>query len=200
MTFTLDRFCGLVALVAVSASSFACTRADGAAATGNATPVYNKATGALEQLQSDRDGDGKIDTRAFMDGVRLKHIEIDRNADGKTDRWEFYTGSAVGAGAPAVLSHVEEAGAYDTRITRREFYQSGAVVRVEEDIDLDGRMDKWEFFDAGILTRVELDLVGKGYPSQRLIYRRDGNVDRTETDPDGDGKFEPVVVPGKGGR
>ena len=168
---------------------------------GDATPVYNKQTGALEELHSDRDGDGKVETRAFMDGVRLKHIEIDRNADGKTDRWEFYTpaaGAAAGS-SETTLSHVEEAGAFDARITLREFYQGGAKVRVEEDTDLDGRIDKWEIYERGVLARVELDLLGKGYPSQRLVYRADGNLDHIETDPEGDGVFVPLA-PGRGGR
>jgi hypothetical protein len=169
---------------------------------GDATPVYNKQTGALEELQSDRDGDGKVDTRAFMDGVRLKHVEIDRNADGKTDRWEFYVAApgAPAGGAQTVLSHVEEAGAFDGRVTLREFYQSGVKVRVEEDTDLDGRIDKWEAYERGVLARVDLDLIGKGYPSQRLIYRGDGNLDRIETDPDGDGAFVPLPAGGRGGQ
>ena len=41
-------------------------------------PVYNKETGRLEQLLSDRDGDGRQETRAFMDGAQLQRIEIDR--------------------------------------------------------------------------------------------------------------------------
>ena len=167
---------------------------------GDATPIYNKQTGALEELHSDRDGDGKVDTRAFMDGVRLKHVEIDRNADGKTDRWEFYVAApgAAAGGTQTVLSHVEEAGAFDTKVTLREFYQNGAKVRVEEDTDLDGRIDKWERYERGVLARVELDLVGKGYPSQRLVYRGDGNLDRIETDPEGDGTFVPLPS-GRGG-
>jgi hypothetical protein len=176
-----------------------CRSVDRPAAAGGATPIYNERTGALEQLVSDRDGDGKIDTRAFMDGVRLKHIEIDRNGDGAPDRWEFYTAAAAtgAAGQPAattVLSHIEEAGAFDTRITRREFYRNGALHRVEEDTDLDGRPDKWEIYEAGILARIDLDLVGKGVASQRLVYGPGGNVERVETDPDGDGHFEPVAA------
>jgi hypothetical protein len=175
-----------------------CRSAPPPAVEGGATPVYNKDTGALEQLISDRDGDGTIDTRAFMDGVRLKHIEIDLNADGRPDRWEFYlpAPAAAAAGAPAAptqLSHVEEAGAFDARITRREFYQNGALVRVEEDTDINGRADKWEFYEAGTLTRIDLDLVGKGAATQRLHYRPDGSVSRVETDPEGDGTFSPVT-------
>ena len=171
---------------------------------GGATPVYNKETGALEQLVSDRDGDGKLETRAFMDGVHLKHIEIDRNADGATDRWEFYLpATATAAGAPASpprLSHIEEAGAFDKRITRREFYRDGALHRVEEDTDLDGRADKWELYAAGALARIDLDLVGKGVPTQRLHYGPGGNVTLVETDPECDGTFVPLVRPPGGVR
>ena len=167
---------------------------------GGATPVYNKETGALEQLVSDRDGDGKLDTRAFMEGVRLKHIEIDRNGDGATDRWEFYlpaTGTTA-AGAPAAqpqLSHIEEAGAFDKRITRREFYRDGVLHRVEEDTDLDGRPDKWELYAAGTLARIDLDLIGKGVATQRLHYGPDGTVTLVETDPECDGIFVPLAKP-----
>ena len=62
--------------------------------------VYNKESGKLEQLVSDRDGDGRAETRAFMDGAVLKRIEIDRNGDGVVDRWETYAGGRVaGPGA-----------------------------------------------------------------------------------------------------
>jgi hypothetical protein len=163
-------------------------------------PVYNRETGKLEQLVSDRDGDGRPETRAFMDGAVLKHIEIDRNGDGKPDRWEYYTGgpfagAGAGLGAPAV-ERAEEANGPDARITRREFFSGGVVQRVEDDTDANGRTDKWEWYEKGQLARVELDLVGKGFPSQRLVYGDGGSVIRIETDPDGDGVF--VAVPMRG--
>lgn len=160
-------------------------------------PVYNQDTGRLEQLVSDRDGDGRAETRAFMDGAVLERIEIDRNGDGAVDRWEYYGGGKVGVpgaalGAP-VIERAEEANGPDARVTRREFFADGAVQRVEEDTNLDGRTDKWEFYEAGELARIELDLIGKGAPSQRLVYGPGGAVIRVETDPDGDGRF--VLVP-----
>ena len=42
------------------------------------------------------------------------------------------------------------------------------------------------------MARLELDLQGKGFPDRRLVYGPDGNVIRTEADPDGDGTF--VIV------
>jgi len=193
-------------LVLLLAASSACSREE-PPKPGQATPIYNKETGRLEQLVSDKDGDGKIDTWAFMDGVRLKHIEIDRNGDGKVDRWEFYVaapGAALQGVTPTsltVIDHVDEANGPDEKITRREFFANGVVRRVEEDTDADGHTDKWEHYETGVLARVELDLHGKGVPTQRLIYAANGSVTRVETDPEGDGVFEPVAVPGpaKGG-
>jgi hypothetical protein len=155
-------------------------------------PVYNKETGKLEQLVSDRDGDGKIETRAFMDGAIVKYIEIDRTKDGKPDRWEYYAAGDAST-SPSKIDHAEEANGTDQKITRREFYANGVIHRVIDDVDLDGRPDKWESYESGTLTRVELDLVGKGYPSQRLVYDAAGNVTRIETDPDGDGVFVAVT-------
>jgi hypothetical protein len=169
---------------------------------GSATPVYNKQTGRLEQLLSDKNGDGKIDTRAHMDGAHLKMIEIDLNGDEKPDRWEYYvpkTGAAASQPGATEIERVEESGGQNGRVTRREFYVDGVITRTEEDTDLDGRVDKWEQYQTGQLTRVDLDLKGQGFASRRLVYRADGGFDHVEEDPDGDGKFVLVTPSKKGG-
>ena len=170
---------------------------------GGATPVYNKQTGRLEQLLSDKNGDGKIDTRAHMEGVRLKMIEIDLNGDERPDRWEYYVpASGAGGNMPAsatTIERVEEAAKPNGTITRREFYVDGVINRTEEDTDLDGRMDKWELYEHGQLTRVDLDLKGLGFATRRLVYRLDGAFERVEEDADGDGRFQLVSVAKKGG-
>ena len=104
-----------------------------------ATPVYNDKSGQLEQIVSDSNGDGKVDTRAFMEGRRLLRIEVDRNSDGAADRFEFY-GEApperVDPTSPAgraEIERVEESNGPDQRITRREFYERGELARVEDD-------------------------------------------------------------------
>jgi hypothetical protein len=161
-----------------------------------ATPIYSKETGRLEQLVSDRDRDGRIDTRAFMDGTTVQRIEIDRNADGKPDRWEHYhTAARARARSEVEIERVEEANGSDERITRRAFYERGTVVRVEEDINDDGRIDKWEHYANGQLVRVELDLKGAGFPDRRMTYRRDGTVDRVEVDLEGCGEWRPFTPP-----
>lgn len=160
------------------------------------SPVYNPRTGQLEQLLSDRDHDGRQETRAFMDGAVIKYIEIDRNGDGAPDRWEYYGSAsmaAAGGGTAAnVIDHAEEANGPDRTITRREFYADGMIRRVVDDTNLDGRPDKWEQYDHGVLASVEMDLLGKGFPTQRLRYNASGEVIAVETDPDGRGVFQPV--------
>jgi hypothetical protein len=155
-------------------------------------PVYNEQTGKLEQLLSDRDGNGSKETRAFMDGTAIKRIEIDRNDDDSPDRWEYYTAN--------VIERAEEANGQTSAITRREFFAAGVIRRVVDDVDADGRPDKWELYEASVLRTVELDLVGKGYASQRLTYGADGNVTAIDTDPDGDGTFVPVPINKQGGQ
>lgn len=182
--FSRAAFTGVV-LAGLSVSS--CSRDPHAAlAAQGISPVYNAQTGRLEQLLSDRDGDGKKETRAFMDGATIKYIEIDRNLDGVADRWEYYVSN--------VIDHAEEANGGGQAVTRREFFSAGVIRRVVDDVDGDGRADKWEHYDAGTLARVDLDLVGKGYASQRLTYASDGNLIMMETDPDGDGRFIPLPL------
>lgn len=160
-------------------------------------PIYNKETGKLEQLVSDRNRDGTPDTRAYMDGVIVKYIEIDRNGDGVADRWEYYKPVSEG-NAEVAIDHAEESNGQTARISRREFFVGGVVRRVEEDTDDDGRPDKWESYEAGVLTRVDLDLLGRGFASQRLVYGGDGSVIRIETDPEGDGVFVVLSATGSG--
>ena len=180
-----------LSLVAVCALTVVgCDSGGSAESRRDVTPVYNKETGRLAELTSDRDGDGKVDTRAFMDGIRIQRVEIDRDKDGRTDRWEFY--SAERPANDPQLERVEESEGADARVVRREYYQYGVISRVEEDTDGDDRMDKWEHYTRGLLRQVELDFHGRGKPTQRLVYGPGGTVERVESDPDGDGTFEAV--------
>jgi hypothetical protein len=194
----LMRALSLIAALAVAAAG--CT---GSPTPGNvpasgaqAQPVYNDKSGQLEQIVSDSNSDGKIDTRAFMEGRRLLRIEIDRNNDGSADRFEFY-GEApperVDPNSPAgraEIERVEESNGPDGRqITRREFYDRGELARVEDDSNNDGRLDRWELYERGILSRIDMDENGAGFPTRRLVYRRDGTIDRVEIDPAGSGAW-----------
>jgi hypothetical protein len=168
--------------------------------TGKVTPIYSPKTGKLEELTLDRNGDGRVDTWAFMNGVHLQSIQIDRHGTGKPDRWEYYAEGIPSAGGPpsagsafdrkTVIVRAEEANGPDrTMVTRREFYTDGVITRVEEDTDFDGRVDKWETYDHGVLIRMDLDISGRGRPDRRLVYRPDGSFDHVEVDVKGDGHF-----------
>ena len=52
--------------------------------------VVDPATGRLQLLVYDADGDGRFDTWSYMDGDRLLRMEIDTDRDGVIDRWELY--------------------------------------------------------------------------------------------------------------
>lgn len=161
-------------------------------AAARAVPEYHQETGRLTRLSADRDGDGRLDTWAYMDGLQTSRIEIDRTGDGQPDRWEYYEPAPAGAASPSRIVRAEERAGSASPVTRRETYRDGALAEVEEDTDADGRIDKWESYESGRLARLALDTVGKGYPSRRLIYELDGRV-RVETDLDGDGVFTPVA-------
>jgi hypothetical protein len=190
------------ALLVAAALASACTGSAAPKPPADAakpTATYDQQNGKLSQLDFDRDGDGKIDTRAYMDGVLVKSIEIDRDGSGKPDRWEYYepvVNGVVPAGSPdghSVITRAEESNRKG-KIDRREFYENGVIARIEEDTDGDGRPDKWEQYRGGLLVMVDLDLHHRGRPERRLVYRPDGTLDHLEADPDGDGNFKPIAA------
>ena len=154
-----------------------------AASQHQATPVYDKDTGKLTQLQSDTNGDGRPDTTAFMNGTLVARVEVDRDHDGQIDRWEHYAAQLGPSGEPQI-ERVDEANGPPGVITRREWYTDGLVTRIEDDPDGDGRPDKWELYERGALVRMDLDLAGRGRADRRLIYGAGGVVDRIEVDPE----------------
>lgn len=140
------------------------------------TPVYDQATGRLAELVSDRDGDGRADTRAFMDGTRIVRVEIDRDGDGQVDRWEHYRSTPGTPQRAAQIDRAEEASRPGASPTRLETFEAGVLARVETDTDGDGRMDKWETYRGGKLAIVEMDTGGRGTADRRLTYGPDGRV------------------------
>jgi hypothetical protein len=184
----------LFLLVAMSVA--ACRqRAVNTAAAQQVRPTYDKQTGQLTRLEADRDGDGKVDTWGFMKGARIVRLEIDENGDGKVDRWEFYRQDGTDGRPDKTIERVERATRFDGIVSRREFFDHGALMRVEEDTNGDGKLDKWETYNDGSLSTMTLDTTHRGTPDRRLIYRPDGTLDRIETDPTGSGNFQPVSSP-----
>jgi hypothetical protein len=172
-------------------------------------PVYDPATGRLQQLRLDSDKNGTVDTVSFMDGTRLIRIEIDKDEDGRVERWEYYGTERrlekVGfsrandgkedawsfTGPDGSVVRVEISTERDGHVTRTEHYQKGVLTYAEDDDDRDGRPDRWEIYDGGRLSSVAFDTRHRGTPDRRLLYRPDGTA-VAEVDPDGDGTFTPV--------
>jgi hypothetical protein len=155
------------------------------------TPQYDQATGRLERIVYDRNGDGQPDAWMFMDGTRPVRAELDESHDGVVDRWEYFAaGGSAGAGlSGALLERVEVATAGSGAVTRREFYEGGRLARAEEDTTRDGRVDRWETWTDGALSTVALDTTGRGTPDRRFLYPPDGSAPVFELDEDGTGEF-----------
>ena len=129
-------------------------------------PTYDKTTGKLSQLASDRNGNGVIDTWTDMDGARPLRSRIDQDEDGNVDRWEYYDDqgkllkvgfSRNNDGKPdswsfpdpgGTIARVEISSKGDEKaIDRWEFYTGNQLARVEQDINGDGRADMWETYE-----------------------------------------------------
>jgi hypothetical protein len=176
---------------------------------GRVDPVYDPATGRLQQLKYDSDKDGKIDTVSHMDGARVLRIDIDSDEDGRVERWEYYradqTVEKVGfsrasdgvedawsfAGSDGSVVRVEISMRRDGKVTRVEHYERSELAAAEEDSDGDGRMDRWERYQGERLVSVAFDTAHRGSADRRFLYGNDGSA-RLEIDPDGDGHFELV--------
>lgn len=153
-------------------------------------PAYDPA-GRLTRLAYDSDGNGKHDMWAYMDGAKLVRLEADENGDDTIDRWEYYP-AAGSDGLKQPPERIERATRHDGKVSRREFFEAGLMVRVEEDTDGNGVTDKWETYAGGALVTLALDTQGRGKADRRLIYRPDGSLERIEEDPSGAGEFRVV--------
>lgn len=160
---------------------------------------YDKQTGRLSQLTYDSNNNGKPDSFSYMDGTRVLRVEVDKDEDGKIERWEYYgadrklerlgmsrlNDGKVDAwayqGADGAVGRIEVSTKRDGKVNRKEFYEKGALVRTEEDTDGNGVTDKWETYSNGAITSVAFDTEGTGRPTRRLVYGKDGTLDRIET-------------------
>ena len=203
----VTRYVSLCALASGGILAGACGRSATNEAAGKDVRSEYDESGRLTRLTYDRNGDGKIDTWGFMDGSRVVRVEVDENADGKVDRWEYHkdakgsagsssstssVGSGEANGGDVTLERIDRATKYDGKISRRDYFDNGALTRVEEDTDGDGKIDKWETYSAGTLAVMAIDTKGRGTPDRRLIYLPDGTLSRIETDPNGTGTWQPL--------
>ena len=199
---------GLTALLA--AASCSNPRPDPSA--GTMKPTYDKTTGKLTQIASDRNHNGVIDTWTDMEGARPLRSRIDQDEDGKIDRWEYYDAQGklfkVGLSrsndgkpdswsfpdADGTIGRIEISSTGDeTAIDRWEFYTANQLVRVEQDTNGDGRPDTWETYEGGALKTAAYDENGDGKPDRRLTYQ-DGQLVLIESEPDASGNYTKRVI------
>jgi hypothetical protein len=184
-------------VLSVALVSSACSQAPGGQVTSaRIKPTYDAKTRRLQSITYDRNGDGAIDAWTYMDGTKVVRAELDENYDGRTDRWEYYkTGAGESrAATAAALERVESSSRQNGVVTRREWYENGAIARAEEDTDGDSQVDKWEQWQNGVLVELALDTHRRGRPDRRIIYGPDGSSPRFEVDPDGSGQFRPAAT------
>src|SRR5436190_20441796 len=82
----------IATLLAAQAGASSCSRPKSSKT--NATRAIKAdydSLGKLRRLDYDRNGNGRIDTVATMDGTRIVRIEIDSDENGSVDRWEYYS-------------------------------------------------------------------------------------------------------------
>ena len=169
--------------------------------------TYDKTSGKLTQIAYDRNHNGRPDTWTDMDGSRPIASRIDQDEDGTIDRWEYYdaAGALVKVGFSRKNNGTPDAWAYsrpdgsplrietsstghESAIDRREFYEGGQIVRVEEDTNGDGRPDKWERYEGGAVKTVEIDENHDGRPDRRLTYAN-SELATIEWEPDATGRY-----------
>jgi hypothetical protein len=191
----------------------ACSNPPPDPAAGGMKPTYDKTTGKLTLLASDRNRNGVMDTWTDMEGARPLRSRIDQNDDGKVDRWEYYDDqgkllkvgfSRNNDGKPDSWSFPEPDGtiarveisskADEKAIDRWEFYTTNQLARVEQDTDGDGRADMWETYEGAALKTAAYDENRDGKPDRRLTYN-DGQLALIESEPDASGRFTKRTVP-----
>jgi hypothetical protein len=101
-------------------------------------PLYDSATGRLQQLRYDSDKNGTVDTVSYMDGSRLLRIEVDSNEDGRVERWDYY----------GPERRLEKVGFSRQNDGREDAWSvvgtDGAVSQIEISTERDGRITRIE--------------------------------------------------------
>jgi len=201
---------------AALAGASSCGRSDAAQSTSvtNIKAEYDS-MGTLRRLDYDRNGNGRTDTVAYMDGTRIVRIEIDADENGLVDRWEYYTNQQLEkVGSSSANDGVVDTWAFprsdgklwkielstlrNGQVNRTEFYEAAMLAAAEEDSDGDGRVDKWESYKDGTLTKVAFDTNGRGKPNRQVVYRNGDAV--VEVDPEGTGTFRALISSDRAGQ
>jgi hypothetical protein len=161
--------------------------------------------------------DARFDHRTYFVGGSAVRTEVDGNHDGRVDRWEYVDAAAVitRVGTSSADDGNEDTWTWvpdatgevrvdrsqyrDGLVDRREYLVGGALVGAEEDGNRDGLADKWERWQSGMLIVAAFDTsFSRGRPDRRVVYDA-GRFGYLETDVDGNGQFERLVINQPGG-
>lgn len=146
------------------------------------------ADGRLQRVAYDRDDDRRAEVVTIFSpaGTPLR-AQIDGDNDGVVDRWEYY--GPDGRIAKVGLSR-RTPGTPDVWWYPDGF---GGAGRREYDDDGDGRAERAEDLLDGLVVAEEFDTDGDGLRDRRVVRGPDGSVERVETDPDREGRWQRSV-------
>ena len=171
--------------------------------------VVNDDTGELELQITDRDGDLRFDSWAYMDGGRFTRRERDTDGDGAIDSWDYFRADGSletmeedtdGDGKPdlrtvfdaneEMISETPMTGishTLDPRVQRGYYDGTRELELVIADRDVDGRVDTWTYMNGGRFAKRERDTDADGRVDTWDHFRSDGTLESMEEDADRDG-------------
>ena len=111
--------------------------------------VYDPETGLLELLATDRNSNLWFDMWTHYEDGSIVPSQLDDNEDGVIDYWRHYAadGSNLKVGFSALRDGVQDAWVYVD--------EAGAMEHVEYSTKRDGIVDLTEFYEDGAVVRVE---------------------------------------------
>jgi hypothetical protein len=200
VTERAELYLAFVALVVVIGCAAGCRQQTPARVAG----VYAHDSRRLVRLDTDYNGDGRIDARTYMRDGQPIRVEADGNRDGVIDRWEYYgrSGALLRIGASTRGDGLEDtwvAESGDERVVeistrrdglidRREIYRGDTLSRTASDTNGDGHPDLWQELEQGRVARVLIDESGAHQgPTRRIVYRPGAEpvveaIDQKDTD------------------
>lgn len=114
-------------------------------------------------------------------GGRLFCRETDANFDGRVDITRFFDDQGR-------VRRVEDDYDFDGKLDVVATYRDGTIVSDILDTNFDGRTDTWREYEGGRLVRSQRDSNSDGIVDMWEDFDERGNVSRTRTDADGDGR------------
>jgi antitoxin component YwqK of YwqJK toxin-antitoxin module len=153
-------------------------------------PVVSWAAQRVEER--DRDGDGKKESKFFLENDRVIKIVSDRNHDGKADATTYYKNNRPDT--------EERDDNFDGKIDVWVEYDETGMAKVigRDRARADGKPDYWIYLRKGFIYQREWDRNFDGKPDFRTLEKRHRLLEK-QYDDNFDGRFEKTIrAPEKG--